>query len=350
MNNSCYSIDKIKQELNIININLLTLNTYLELSDYNDPIKNYTDNFIIQGNTNTSRTDLFYYRMIQIFTDSGWFFEDFQKIETFQINHLNNFIQDYNNEFLFKIQLSQSHLTKIYFRRYRKLFTGFSYIGGIITFLLFFFNIFNNYFSHITLLNNLLYSIIENSQQLPKLINSNKSLSNSFRKYNTIQIHKNKIEQREYKPRHLVNINDESEIKDFKQNSILRNNTTMKTLGRRRTIKSKIFCSMCCINYNNSLKNSASSIKRIDHLLKKRFDVKNIFKLYDMIKITDTIIFENKGRLIKNYLAEFMVMKKIKKEKIKKNNSKELTEFISRMKQELANPFLNLILKEVYIE
>jgi hypothetical protein len=76
MNNTCFTTDEIKNDLAEFYIHYIYLDNYIDHSDYVDPIKKLHSSDLLQGSAKAARTDQYWYKLVNVITDSGWFLEE----------------------------------------------------------------------------------------------------------------------------------------------------------------------------------------------------------------------------------------------------------------------------------
>jgi hypothetical protein len=147
MNNTCYSIEEITQELPFMVIQFIYTYSYTDISDYLNPIKYYFAADIITGLGFSTRHDEYYLKPLEVQTDDGFILPSYSSKNSFQLDSKTNYLRSYNGLTIFELFISCSNLKDIYQRKYIKIQEIIANIGGFIKCVMMFFTVVNDFIS-----------------------------------------------------------------------------------------------------------------------------------------------------------------------------------------------------------
>jgi hypothetical protein len=161
MNDTCYTTEKIQKDLVDVYIQFVYQDSYVDLGDFNNPIRPFLNSDILQGSAQASRVDAYYYKVYNIITDSGLIMSDKVSFDSYQLEQKNSYLTPLNFPNIFRFIVSISNIKDNYERKYVKIQQVLANTGGFIKFILIFSIFFNNFISAKFMLAQIFYSLEE---------------------------------------------------------------------------------------------------------------------------------------------------------------------------------------------
>jgi hypothetical protein len=356
MNNTCFSTDEIKNDLAEFYIHYIYLDNYIDHSDYVDPIKKLHSSDLLQGSAKAARTDQYWYRLVNVITDSGWFLEESGDLESFQLDSRNNFINAVSPRFIYLIQISLNTISDIYKRRYVKIQDIFANIGGIIKSMTILLLMFNHLFINKLYYQFIYFKFIDKENAYRGINNHNSSLNLKKEQINTyIGISELKSSTHIYNVKsNYINTNKTLNLQSFD----LTKPKTNANLKFNKKISQKFkFCELVGLCKSQSFKEKHFLIKNVEKLQIKSLNVLNLIKNLQTLKIIRKMFFREKANLLNLFSFSHVLYKANnfdkKVEKINKPifNNEELLKIKNQLKIQESNGevinFNNLLLNHI---
>ncbi len=248
--NFCKSEKEINEILNGGYIEIYISDYNFEPIKYNDPYNIYIRNLYKSFSIKYFEEIFLYFKLVEIITDSGYFFEDKKKINITSYDYIQNDIdfRDYNH--FLSISMRVSSKREINERSYVKLQAIFSNVGGMLKMLLLV-GEYTVYFVRMTLYKNYIlefFNLDESEIRLKKIRkiynlpgNTNLKTHTMFREMNNITENNSFIIKKNNNDIMLSNlglniIEENSESKSY-NNSILNRKNSFILTGRKKTIQ-----------------------------------------------------------------------------------------------------------------
>lgn len=134
--NTCYSEDEVKRRTSLpIYISLITINSFLDTSNFNDPIKYFEDGFTVTVSNQFSKRRYILFSKNQLLTDAGLVFEDQSIKEYISIKSMNSDINSFYSNLLFTFSFHSTTTITYTTRSYMKIQDLFAKIGGFFKFI-----------------------------------------------------------------------------------------------------------------------------------------------------------------------------------------------------------------------
>lgn len=128
-------------------LNLISLDYYIEIEDYENPIKPFINSQSFVGSLNAFTQNKIYKKIVSFTSDNGWIIDSPEERTIFQTSSIENNkspLSDLNYNHI--IDLTLINLQDTYYRSYIKVQDVLAKMGGLIKILTLFANLINNYF------------------------------------------------------------------------------------------------------------------------------------------------------------------------------------------------------------
>jgi hypothetical protein len=132
-NNSCFSEIEIQQNVDVIFMHIVGTNTYIENSNYMNPIKKSKYSNFIRSTKDSIARFIFWYKNISYYSDEGLIFKSSRFNSSFMIDHIDSYIYaSINSKTYFSHIFSAYNYPSVYERSYIKIQGILAMIGGFI--------------------------------------------------------------------------------------------------------------------------------------------------------------------------------------------------------------------------
>ena len=303
-NNSCKSENEINELLNGGYIGISIPDYSLELIKYNNPNNIHVRNLYKSFSIKYFEDIFLYFKLVQIVTDSGYFFENKNYINFTTYDYIQNDIDFRASKYFLALSIRISSKREIHMRNYIKLQTIFSNVGGMIKLLLIIGDYFV-FFIRMTLYKNYIlefFNLDESEIRLKKIRKLYKLRGNFTFKNNINSIFPN-----------LNSIDNNVSFKFNKNLNKIHSSQNIKFPKTEEKSDSQIFFNNNDLSENNKELNNSKNEIYHRHTVKNNFLVNNDFIGQRRMKndnFTKTLLHRPKGSsLFKNINLNDMIPK-----------------------------------------
>ena len=285
--NKCKSEEEINRLLNGGYIGIFIPDNSFDSNKYNNPYKTFIKNIYGAFSIKYFEDIFLYIKLVEITTDSGYFFEDKKSINYSAYDYIQNAIDFRQSEHFLTLTIRISTKREVYKRSYIKLQTIFSTIGGMIKIILLI-GEYSVYFIRMTLYKNYILEFFNLDESAIRIDNIRKiynlSGNNNTKKNNIMSFSKlNKTIDYKLQSKYKINkkikfkVDDEFENKSNcynEENSIIINDLSNKEnfilSDKLNTFKQNNYITNSKLVYQgNKKKNSLFQKNNIDNTIKK---------------------------------------------------------------------------------
>jgi hypothetical protein len=336
MNNTCYPKEQILQELTFFYLQFIYLDHYVDPQDYDNPFKLIFGADLLQGSSYSGRSDNYFFKKVNIETDSGFLLSDINEKQSFQLDSKTNFVIANNPSFIFQQIITLNNLVDVYKRKYIKIQTIMANTGGFISFaleLLRFLNaLFANSLFYQYIYFNLLerFSMFKNKNDDDLLQNKTKNnygkveiLRVNHSSANTITIHNN-----------ISNLINTGSIvthnKTQLQESVNYVINSNQSVTAHQFSKYGLTDILCKLFKRDRIKRD-KIITKVENYISTNLDVENLMLLSERIKTSDHLIFGEEIGGIKNMIMLRKLLSSLSDENMHSEKGSKVSENLEKL-------------------
>jgi hypothetical protein len=352
----------INKELASIYAHFIYTDNFLDVKNYEQPLKQLINGELLEGSILSSRSENYFYKNTELFSDSGWILNDIEKYESYFMSYKTSYSKALEPERVFSIFISLLHTKEVTNRKYIKIQEICANVGGIIKFFALFLTFINQIFSQNLMIESLMLKFLT-------VTNESKLMNNNINNINK------QLSNNEYKNEHLKiakttnnNIIDNSQNQRSSFSVITRNNFIMPKLNNINPIisdkkgkkivdlsnyKKIMYRELLCFNIftsKNSRNNKMKVINKFKHFMVKKLDIRKLFEVYENVEILNKVIFSSKINQVKSQFIKELSIRKVEYGNLNKLSEKiNLDQIINDHKankievSEFDSKLLNLI-------
>ena len=307
----CKSINEINENLNGGYIGLFILDNIFEPGKYLKPYRTYIKNLYKSFSIKYYEELFLYIKLIEIITDSGYFFDNKKSLNFTAYDDIQNDIDFRDSEHFLSLTLCASPKKEIYKRSYIKLQTIFSNVGGMLKIILLL-GEYSVYFIRILLYKNYIlefFNLDESEIRLKEVRKIYNLTKNNVAKNNIETLFSNLSN---------IEINTSSKIMEQKYRILSKDQIFLNNKMKMRTLEEKSECKSNILNDDNSILNKDSNKNNNLMSNEKNSVLKDNFFLneYGNVKKTKSLLYRGP----KKNLRKKETMQRIKGGSIKEGN------------------------------
>lgn len=286
---------------------MVYLDHYLDANDYNSPIKQTLRADFLQGSAYSSRSDTYYLKVLDFYSDNGWVLEDTTFNSTFQFDYAVGAIYPMATA-VYNIDFTLSDIKEVYRRSYVKAQTVMANIGGFIKFIILFCAYINSYLAETQMAEHILMKFVD---KVTKYTSNNGTRTDD--RSGVFDTSKKTPTMTALETRTILPTNN------FISKPMT--NRTPSFAYSKLSSKNLYCCSYkSCNKDKNDKMRVINSMKRI---VKESLDVGNLATSRYKAMVNDLVLFSMEERAIKSILADFLITNSL--------NNRNETEQISKM-------------------
>jgi len=299
-NNHCYPREEILKDKDLTSFwgHYIYVDRYLDLTNYDQPIKEYWRSDLLPLFSHSTRSDLYTSRIVEIRSDEGIVLESFNNGKTNNLYNKGTSTADYNNEHFLSIGTDVNNISLVLGRKYLKIQAVMANAGGFIKSILLILIFINKFVSRRLYIEQIYINSVAQYNEFYK--NFSLSAKNNYETELNSQTNRSNLKN----PIEEKTINSDGLkvlplIKNNKEDIYNQKNKYHGNEKRKIRYKKLGIASFLCFK-----KKQFKITDHLDKIYTSQMDVIKLFYLFKRFTFTEKLIFGISGEKWKNFIVD----------------------------------------------